>query len=189
VDQLRQAEAEQQAHQAAECRKRDGLAEEEQQDGSPPRAERDQQADFAGAFGDGDGHDGDDADAADQQRDAAQRADGHGQHVEDVGQRAQHLFLGDDGEILAAVAGDQASLMAPATMAEGTPSSAATVDFVEPSRLNISWARAAGMKAVSSRSMPRNWPFGFHDADHAEVQAADAQALAERRSRCRTVRS
>jgi hypothetical protein len=73
---------------AAERRQRDRLAEEEQRGWCAGRAEGDQQADFAGTFGDGDGHDGDDADAADQQRNAAQRADGHGQHVEDVGQRA-----------------------------------------------------------------------------------------------------
>jgi hypothetical protein len=53
------------------------LAEEEAEDGAPARAQRDQQADLAGALGDRDGHDGDDADAAHQQRDAAQRADRH----------------------------------------------------------------------------------------------------------------
>ena len=50
--------------------------------------------------------------------------------------------------------------MPAATIAEGTPSSAAMLISLRPSRLNISWARAAGTKAVSSRSMPRNWPFG-----------------------------
>ena len=104
MDELRQAEAEQQANDAAERRERHRFAEKESEDGPARRAERDQEADLAGALGDRDGHDGDDADAADGERYAAQRADGQGQDVEDVGQGAQHVFLRGDGEVLAAVA-------------------------------------------------------------------------------------
>ena len=43
------------------------LAEEEGDDGAAWRAEGDEQADFAGALADGDGHDGADADATDEQ--------------------------------------------------------------------------------------------------------------------------
>ena len=59
-------------------------------------------------LGDGNGHDGDNTDPTDQQRNPAQRTDRHGQHIEDIGQGFEHLFLRDDGEILAAMPGNQA---------------------------------------------------------------------------------
>ena len=42
--------------------------------------------------------------------DTAQRSDRGGEDIEDVGQTGEHVFLGADGEILAAMAGDQVAL-------------------------------------------------------------------------------
>ncbi len=67
VDELGQADTEKQPEQAAQRGEGDGLAEEEGDDGAPWCAKGDEQADFAGALADRDGHDGADTDAADEQ--------------------------------------------------------------------------------------------------------------------------
>ena len=142
--------------------------------------EGDEQADFTGAFGDGDGHDGDDADATDQQGNAAERADGHGQHVEDVGQRFQHLFLGDDGEILAAVALDQVRLDAAGDEGRRNAFLGGDVDFTDPSAVEQLLATGRRDEGGVVKVDAEELALWRHDADHPEMQAADAQALAER---------
>ncbi len=180
VDHLREADAEQQPEYAAERRQRHRLAEEKQQDGSPRRAERDQQADFTGALGHRDGHDGDDADAADEQRDAAERADRHGQHVEDVGQGRHHFFLGDDGEILPSVPRHHALAHGGGNNRRRHALVGRQVDLVEalaveylerPRRRN-----EGGIVEVDAEELA----LGLEHPDDAELVGADTQAGAER---------
>jgi hypothetical protein len=121
--------------QPAKRREGDGFAKKEAENGAARCAKRDQQADFAGPFGDGDGHDGDNADAADQQRNAAECANRHGQDIEDVRQRAQHVFLRGDGEILTPVARLERCLDQGTDAGGGTPSSYDRSIFMMPSRL------------------------------------------------------
>src|SRR5574343_2029509 len=180
VDQLCQADAEDQPENTAERREGDGFAEKQRQDGPPAGAQRNEQADFAGSFGDGDGHDGDDADAADQQLDATQRADGHGQHVEDVGQRRHHLFLGDDGEILAAVARHHPLLDGGRDDSRRHAFLGGQVDLVEAGAVEDFQGAGGrderGVVEVDAEELA----LGFEDADDAELVGADAQLGAER---------
>ena len=88
-----QPEAEEEAQDAPPRRRAPpGPTEKEPEGWSAAGAEGDEEADLAGAFGNRNGHDGDDADPAHEKRNAAQGADGQGQHVEDVAQGLEHLL-------------------------------------------------------------------------------------------------
>src|SRR5574343_1652886 len=180
VDQLGQADAQKQTEYTAERREGDRFAEEKREDGSPAGAEGDQQADFSSPLGDGNGHDGDDADAADQQRDAAQRADGHGQHVEDVGQRRHHFFLGDDGEVLAAVARHHPFLDGGGDDGRRHAFLGGQVDFVEAVAVEDFEGAGGRDEGRVVEVDAEKLPLGFEDADDAELVGADAQLGAER---------
>ena len=94
---------------AAHRRQYDRLAEEQADHLPPGRPQRTQQADLGGAFVDRYGHDRQDADTADQQRDRTQCTDRQRQHVQNRSEHLKHLVLGDDREVLVAVPCDQAA--------------------------------------------------------------------------------
>ena len=93
-----------QSGQPAEAGKHHRFAHKEPEDLALAGANRPQQADLRTSLGDGDGHDGKDANPPHQQGDTAECADGEGQNVEHPAEGVEHLILGGDGEIFIAVA-------------------------------------------------------------------------------------
>ena len=104
------AVAERDADQAAERRQRHRLDQELDQDVLAPRADRLAQADLARALGHRHQHDVHDADAADQQRDADDRAHHRGDAAEHARVDLAHLVLHHDAEVVLVVLGDVVAL-------------------------------------------------------------------------------
>ena len=146
----------------------------------PPRADRAQQADLLRSLAHGDRHDREDADAADEQRDAAERRDAERQHVDDRPEHVEHLLLRDDSEVLGAVACRKNSLDAVDDLVDGRVLGVEHVDLEQPLPVEqLEAARGRNVDRVVEVDAD-HVALRFHDADDAVALAADADPVAER---------